>query len=384
MVGQCAVFPMYTVKTTMQSVAKVSAASGRASSMRAPSASAVASQSILAIARRIVRKEGFRGLYRGLKPALIGVAPEKAIKLSMNDFFRSRLADKKTGHVSVPAAVLSGAGAGFCQVVATCPMERLMILIQTRALAGRKPKSVGHLIRELGLPGLYRGTAATLVRDVPFSMVRRAACRAPCAACAWASPCAALRGPARPCAALRGHARPCPAHAFCARRAAPTHTCCVCAGGWRARRRKLPPPSLRPSVPLALPACAATCARARHVQVFFSLNASLKQRMAGKDGKTPILRVFVAGIVSGSIAAALSTPMDVIKTRLQSSGGPGVRSYGSGVAETFLGILRKEGARALFAGVQVRCMIISPLFGLVCGRGVRGVRGVLGGRHTRD
>ena len=36
----------------------------------------------------MVRHEGFTGLYRGLVPQLMGVAPEKAIKLTMNDFAR--------------------------------------------------------------------------------------------------------------------------------------------------------------------------------------------------------------------------------------------------------------------------------------------------------
>ncbi len=33
--------------------------------------------------RKVVRHEGFSGLYRGLVPQLMGVAPEKAIKLTV-------------------------------------------------------------------------------------------------------------------------------------------------------------------------------------------------------------------------------------------------------------------------------------------------------------
>ena len=33
--------------------------------------------------RKVVRYEGFFGLYRGLLPQLVGVAPEKAIKLTV-------------------------------------------------------------------------------------------------------------------------------------------------------------------------------------------------------------------------------------------------------------------------------------------------------------
>ena len=37
----------------------------------------------------MIKKEGFVGLYRGLVPQLIGVAPEKAIKLVVNDYLRT-------------------------------------------------------------------------------------------------------------------------------------------------------------------------------------------------------------------------------------------------------------------------------------------------------
>ena len=38
--------------------------------------------------RKIVATEGTAGLYRGIKPNLIGVTPEKALKLSVNDLLR--------------------------------------------------------------------------------------------------------------------------------------------------------------------------------------------------------------------------------------------------------------------------------------------------------
>lgn len=44
--------------------------------------------------KKVVRHEGILGLYRGLVPQLIGVAPEKAIKLTMNDLVRDKLAPK--------------------------------------------------------------------------------------------------------------------------------------------------------------------------------------------------------------------------------------------------------------------------------------------------
>ena len=43
----------------------------------------------------MIRYEGFFGLYRGLLPQLMGVSPEKAIKLTVNDTVRDLLTNKK-------------------------------------------------------------------------------------------------------------------------------------------------------------------------------------------------------------------------------------------------------------------------------------------------
>ena len=56
----------------------------------------------------MVRHEGAKGLYRGLVPQLIGVAPEKAIKLTMNDLVRDKLTDKK-GNIPLWGECVAGA-----------------------------------------------------------------------------------------------------------------------------------------------------------------------------------------------------------------------------------------------------------------------------------
>lgn len=47
------------------------------------------------------------GLYRGLVPQLMGVAPEKAIKLTVNDFVRDKVSDK-SGNITVYGEILAG------------------------------------------------------------------------------------------------------------------------------------------------------------------------------------------------------------------------------------------------------------------------------------
>merc|ERR1719384_2244564 len=50
--------------------------------------------------RKVIRHEGPTGLYRGLVPQLMGVAPEKAIKLTMNDLVRDTI--KKNNDQRIP------------------------------------------------------------------------------------------------------------------------------------------------------------------------------------------------------------------------------------------------------------------------------------------
>jgi Mitochondrial carrier protein len=64
--------------------------------------------------------------------------------------------------------------AGLCQVVATNPMEIVKIQLQlagARLAPGEARPTAMDVVRKLGLKGMYKGTAATLARDVPFSFI---------------------------------------------------------------------------------------------------------------------------------------------------------------------------------------------------------------------
>jgi solute carrier family 25 (mitochondrial aspartate/glutamate transporter), member 12/13 len=66
--------------------------------------------------QKVVRNEGVRGLYSGVLPQLVGVAPEKAIKLTVNDLVRNAFTDKN-GKISLRHEIIAGGSAGACQVV---------------------------------------------------------------------------------------------------------------------------------------------------------------------------------------------------------------------------------------------------------------------------
>ena len=66
--------------------------------------------------QKVIRREGVLGLYSGVLPQLVGVAPEKAIKLTVNDLVRGMFT-RSDGSISWMHEVISGGSAGACQVV---------------------------------------------------------------------------------------------------------------------------------------------------------------------------------------------------------------------------------------------------------------------------
>ncbi|XP_043483189.1 calcium-binding mitochondrial carrier protein Aralar1 isoform X3 [Leptopilina heterotoma] len=217
--------------------------------------------------KKVIRHEGFFGLYRGLVPQLMGVAPEKAIKLTVNDFCRDKFSDKN-GNIPLMGEIVSGACAGGSQVIFTNPLEIVKIRLQVAGeiMGGQKVRAWA-VVKELGLFGLYKGARACFLRDVPFSAI------------------------------------------------------------------------------------------------YFPMYAHTKARMADEGGYNTPLSLLISGAIAGVPAAALVTPADVIKTRLQVVARKGQTTY-NGLMDCTRKIYREEGARAFWKGATARVFRSSPQFGV--------------------
>ncbi|CEP60514.1 citrin LALA0_S01e12662g [Lachancea lanzarotensis] len=225
---------------------------------------------------KILSREGIRGIYSGLGPQLVGVCPEKAIKLTVNDYVRRKLMDSNQ-HLSFALEVVSGAAAGACQVVFTNPLEVVKIRLQVKSeytapLNDAKVNAVS-IVKSLGLKGLYRGVGACLLRDVPFSAI------------------------------------------------------------------------------------------------YFPTYAHLKRDLFNYDpqdkSKRPRLHTWellTAGGLAGMPAAYLTTPFDVIKTRLQIDPRKGETKY-NGILHAAKTIFREESFKSFFKGGGARVLRSSPQFG---------------------
>jgi len=73
-----------------------------------------------------IRSEGYLGLYRGLLPQLVGIAPEKAIKLAVNDLVQQSLGAPVGGSktaIDFLQEMLAGGCAGACQLLVANPVS---------------------------------------------------------------------------------------------------------------------------------------------------------------------------------------------------------------------------------------------------------------------
>lgn len=262
--GAFMVYPIDLVKTRMQN-------------QRSARVGQLLYKNSLDCFQKVVRNEGFRGLYSGVLPQLVGVAPEKAIKLTVNDLVRGKFTDVKTGAIDWRAEVLAGGTAGGCQVVFTNPLEIVKIRLQVQGEAAKAASREGEeftkrsavwIVRNLGLQGLYKGASACLLRDVPFSAI------------------------------------------------------------------------------------------------YFPTYAHLKRDYFGESPtkKLGILQLLTAGAIAGMPAAYLTTPADVIKTRLQVEARKGDVSY-TGIRDAASKIFKEEGFKAFFKGGPARILRSSPQFG---------------------
>ncbi len=148
MIGASTVFPIDKVKTRLQT-------------------SNIPGATILSTARGIIEKEGVLRMYRGLQAQLVGITPEKALKLTSNQFFVDLLKGGQQRDLSFLENALSGVLTGCVQVSLTNPVEIVKIRLQMQK-SGADVKSPIAVVRELGLRGLYTGLPATMLRDIPF------------------------------------------------------------------------------------------------------------------------------------------------------------------------------------------------------------------------
>lgn len=267
--------------------------------------------------RKIAQNEGPRTLWRGLSPTLVMAVPANVIYFAGYDWLRN--AQKSPFRRTVPDAytpLVAGATARVLAAIAVSPIEifktRMQAASHTATAAGHFRETMDGLremVASQGIRSLWRGLTLTLWRDVPFSAIY------------W--------------------------------------------WGYETGRNMITDVRGR--------------AEARSDGIEFRMGRGeeriqRRSRSRSRENHTStLIDSFLAGAGSGAVAAFVTTPFDVGKTRQQVARhmGDSIKNHASSAAnyirpkdksmpQFLLHIFREQGMTGLFKGWAARCLKVAP------------------------
>jgi solute carrier family 25 phosphate transporter 23/24/25/41 len=122
----------------------------------------------------IARTDGLLGLYRGLTPTLLGIAPYIAINMTTFDLLKRHYLPSRDHPQFTLINLLLGATAGFVAAGTTYPSDVVRRRLQLQGMKGVDlPKYTGTLdcirvmVKEEGVRGLYKGMIPCFLKVVP-------------------------------------------------------------------------------------------------------------------------------------------------------------------------------------------------------------------------
>lgn len=125
--------------------------------------------------KKTIQKEGFRGLYKGMSAPLTGVAPIFAISFFGFGLGKKLIKNDDSQVLSKPELFAAGAFSGIFTTSIMAPGERIKCLLQIQQGGTAPQKYAGmvdcarQLYSEGGIKSIYKGSVATILRDVPAS-----------------------------------------------------------------------------------------------------------------------------------------------------------------------------------------------------------------------
>ena len=132
-----------------------------------------ANVSVFAILRNTIASEGMPGLYRGVAAPIVAVSPIYALSFwgydmgqrVVNLFRRDPSSPMTLAHICV-----AGGLSAFPATAVMAPTERIKCLMQVNPKYTGMPDCARQVYNEGGFKSLFKGTALTLMRDVPGSI----------------------------------------------------------------------------------------------------------------------------------------------------------------------------------------------------------------------
>lgn len=131
------------------------------------------SATLLSVAVDMLKNEGPRSFYKGLTPFCTHLVTKYSVRWYFNEFYRSLLADKQTGKVSLAGTYTAGFGSGLTEaVLIVTPFEVIKTRLQKQKGLDKslfKYKGPLHcaktIFREEGVLALWKGNVPTMLRQ---------------------------------------------------------------------------------------------------------------------------------------------------------------------------------------------------------------------------
>ncbi|KAI8069918.1 mitochondrial carrier domain-containing protein [Gongronella butleri] len=126
----------------------------------------------------IIKAEGFRGIWLGVAPTLIGYSMQGAGKYGFYEYFKykfSHMVDEETAYKNrTLIALLASGSAEFIADIFLCPMESIKVRMQTShpPYAATSLEGFQKLKATEGLRGFYKGLVPLWSRQIPYTCMK--------------------------------------------------------------------------------------------------------------------------------------------------------------------------------------------------------------------
>ncbi|KAG7443923.1 mitochondrial carrier [Guyanagaster necrorhizus] len=116
----------------------------------------------------IIKEERFIGMYKGITSPLATAALMNGLVFASYRFFMKIQLENNSSIPTLTQIALAGAGSGIVSSIVTTPTELIKIRQQSLLVPSSTYDVVLDILRKNGIRGLYRGIAATALRDLGY------------------------------------------------------------------------------------------------------------------------------------------------------------------------------------------------------------------------